>query len=370
MLAVATLTFVSCKNDDDSGETPFTIDPNNFQGHVPEGKDLILDANTTYYLTGALIVDGGATLTVPAGTVIKASGGTSAYIAIAQDGKIFVNGTVDKPVVMTSASATPASGNWGGLVICGRANTNKGGSTGQTATAEVSDLTYGGTKDDDNSGVIKYLRIEYTGATFSNDKEFNGLSLFGVGSGTVIDYVQSFHGGDDGMEFFGGTVSATHLVSTFSEDDSIDFADGWRGTGSYWYISGGSKAGIEGSNNGDNGDANPMTNTMVSNVTIVSPNGGTEGGIFVKEGGGKWDFTNVYISGYTTGIHVKNSTDDPFSNTRLTDGDIYFDNVQFSGVTSNTDYAGATSIFATGTATGAGNGGNVPTWAQGWTKGL
>ena len=129
-----------------------------------------------------------------------------------------------------------------------------------TATSEVADLTYGG------SVLLmtildrfRYLRLEYTGATFNSSKEFNGLSLFGVGSGTTVEYVQSYEGGDDGIEFFGGTVNGRYLVSTNSGDDSIDFADGWSGTGEYWYISGGAKAGIEGSNNGDNGDAAPVT---------------------------------------------------------------------------------------------------------------
>ncbi|KAB5482296.1 hypothetical protein FOT42_017950, partial [Flagellimonas hadalis] len=176
----------------------------------------------------------------------------------------------------------PAPGDWGGLVIAGNAPTNKG----VDVTTEVGDLTYGGDVANDDSGSITYLRVEYTGATFSNTKEFNGVSLFGVGSGTTFEYVQSYNGADDGIEFFGGTVSGNYLVSIGSGDDSIDFADGWTGNGSNWYIAGGAKAGIEGSNNGDNGDATPVTTTTLSNITVVGPV--TEGALFFKEGGGNF----------------------------------------------------------------------------------
>ncbi|GIR50890.1 MAG: hypothetical protein CM15mP59_6320 [Flavobacteriaceae bacterium] len=111
-------------------------------------------------------------------------------------GKI-MNGSADSPVVMTSGSENPQRGDWGGLVIAGKAPTNKGASP----TTEVGDLTYGGTTSDDSSGSIRYLRVEYTGATFTNEKEFNGVSLFGVGSGTTFEYVQAYEAGDDGIEF-------------------------------------------------------------------------------------------------------------------------------------------------------------------------
>ena len=110
-----------------------------------------------------------------------------------QGAKIFVDGSADSPVVMTSGSDSPQPGDWGGLVIAGKAPTNKGASP----TTEVGDLTYGGTTSDDSSGSIRYLRIEYTGATFTNEKEFNGVSLFGVGSGTTFEYVQAYEAGDD-----------------------------------------------------------------------------------------------------------------------------------------------------------------------------
>ncbi len=369
-LAVASLVFTSCSSDDDTNNNDNTgtvIDPTNFQGELESGEEATLDAAQTYNLTGAFTVKDGATLTIPAGTTIEASGGTSAYIAVAQGGKIFINGTATNPVVMTSALANPDQGDWGGLVICGKANTNKGGSTGQTATAEVSDLTYGGTVDNDNSGIVRYLRIEYTGAAFNGDKEFNGLSLFGVGSGTTVEYVQSFEGGDDGIEFFGGSVNGKYLVATNSGDDSIDFADGWNGTGEYWYITGGAKAGIEGSNNGDNGAATPTTTATLKNITVVGP--GSEGGIFIKEGGGIWTVENFFVADFATGINISDSATDPVANDHVDNDEITFSNVTFENVDAQTNYLGVnTDFFILGNTTGAGNGADVPTWANGWTR--
>ena len=334
---------------------------NELSGDVSDA--LVLDASIEYDLTGALVVREGGSLTIPAGTVIKASGGTSAYIAVAQGGLIFVNGTADAPVIMTSNASVPAAGDWGGLVLCGKAPTN----VGATATSEVADLTYGGTVIDDNSGVLKYLRVEYTGATFNSSKEFNGVSFFGVGSGTTVDYVQSYEGGDDGLEFFGGTVNATHLVSINSGDDSIDFADGWNGNGSFWYIKGGAKAGIEGSNNGDNGAVTPMTTTTLSNITIVGPV--TEGALYFKEGGGKFTIDNFYTSGIDKAVKIK--TTDSNAIARIDEGDLTITNIQFENKAEGfvvSDYAAVADHITEGTATGAGNAGAVPDWAATWIK--
>ena len=321
--AITTLAIVVSCSTDDNGNNPQATNCNDgVQNGDEEGVDcggsacppcvgnllagevtsaVTLDASVQYELTGAYVVLDGGSLTIPAGTVIRATGGTSAYIAVAQGGQIFVNGTAASPVVMTSGAASPAAGDWGGLVICGDAPTNKGVSV----TSEVADLTYGGTDTNDSSGSVRYLRVEYTGATFSNDKEFNGVSLFGVGAGTTFEYVQSYYGGDDGIEFFGGTVDGENLVSVNSGDDSIDFADGWSGNGSNWYIIGGAKAGIEGSNNGDDGNATPVTTTTLSNITVVGPV--SEGALYFKEGGGNFTIDNFYTSNVNLGIKVKDT---------------------------------------------------------------
>ncbi|WP_438966562.1 hypothetical protein [Flavobacterium sp.] len=372
-LAIATLLFTSCSRDNDSSTSDgaVSINADDFKGELTSGQSATLDPSKTYKLTGAFIIKAGATLTIPAGTRIEAVGGTSSYIAVAQDGLIYVNGTSSNPVVMTSGKPVKATGDWGGLVICGRANTNKGGSTGQTATAEVSDLTYGGTENDDSSGVIKYLRVEYTGAAFNADKEFNGISLFGVGSGTTFEYIQAYKSGDDGIEFFGGSVNAKYLVALHSEDDALDFADGFSGSIDYAYVKDVAKAGIEGSNNGDNGNAMPLTNVTLKNISLVKGAlAGQEHGMFVKEGAGKWSAQNIYVQDFAKGIKI-NATDIP-ANTSVDNGFVTFNPIQFvniSGVLS--EYTGTNTTYMTqGTASGAGNGGSTPSWTIGWTTGL
>lgn len=377
---------VSCSSDDDSNPGNATCSDgiqngdetgvdcggsscqpcvvNILSGEVTE--PVTLDASVEYELAGAYLVKSGASLTINAGTVIKATGGTAAFIAIERGAQLFINGTANAPVVMTSGSENPAPGDWGGLVIAGDAPTNKG----TNVLSEVGDLTYGGTNPNDNSGSIRYLRVEYTGATFSNDKEFNGVSLFGVGAGTTFEFVQSFEGGDDGIEFFGGTVDGDNLVSVGSGDDSIDFADGWSGNGTNWYILGGAKAGIEGSNNGDNGNATPVTTTTLTNISVVGPV--TEGALFFKEGGGNFTINNMYTSNVNLGIKVTAS--DAEAAARIEAGALDINNIQFADAPAGftiTDYTGANqSFFTEGVNSGAGNGAASPDWAADWTRGL
>ncbi len=379
MLAIATLTLTSCSSEDSPAVNPneVAIDAANFKGTLESGKEATLDPTKIYYLSGSFIVKDGAKLTIPAGTVIKATENTDGvvrYIGVSQGAQIFINGTATNPVVMTSGKASPAKSDWGGLVICGKAPINTSATAGGTASAEVSDLTYGGSNTADNSGIIKYLRIEYTGYAYSATKEFNGLSLFGVGSGTTLEYVQANHNGDDGIEFFGGTVNGKYLISTDSDDDAIDFADGWAGTGDSWYIKNTAKAGIEGSNNGQNGAATPMTNATLKNISIVKGTlANSEHAIYLKEGAGKWNATNIHIDGaFTKGIKIS-STDAP-AIASVTAGTVTFNPIQFSNTAAgfvNSEYTGTNTTYLTvGNNTGAGNGAATPTWAANWTAGL
>jgi hypothetical protein len=322
--------------------------------------DMVLDAATKYKLIGALVVNEGASLTIPAGTVIEAKGGQISYIAISQGAQIFVNGTAEAPVVMTSDDPTP--GSWGGLVVCGKAPTNK--SDAGSAGAEVSGLPYGGTIADDNSGSINYLRIEYTGFNYSDTKQFNGVSFFGVGSGTTVDYVVSYKGKDDGIEFFGGTVNASHLVSFESNDDGIDFADGWSGTGNYWYAKNSTKSGIEGSNNGDNGAASPMTDAKLNHVTIY---GMGEKPFYLKEGAGKQTIDNIVVGGLVASkqqAYFYASSSDTDAADRIAAGDIKITNALFASdlADGQTKAINGLSITENANATGAGNGTGKPAW--------
>lgn len=365
-LAIVVLTFSSCSDDNDN-PTPKPVtkfDANSFKGEIVSGEEITLDASKTYKLSGALVVKSGGKLTIPAGTKIVATTPSSTdtdvrYIAVAQGAQIFINGTAEKPVVMTAEKEQTEA--WGGLVICGNAPTNK--ANAGSAGAEVSGLAYGGNNANDNSGSITYLRLEYTGYKYTNEKEFNGLSLFGVGAGTTIDYVVSYKGGDDGMEFFGGTVNASHLVSVDSGDDGIDFADGWSGTGDYWLSLNSVASGIEGSNNGDNGAATPMTNAKLSNLTVY---GMTEKPFYMKEGAGKISVNNIVIGGEvatSTDAYFYAKTKDKDAQARIAAGDIKITNVKFVAIDSGQAKAVEGIKFTEDNgATGAGNGTKKPSW--------
>src|SRR5690554_1172899 len=379
MFFIALMTLNSCSSDDDN--TPidddpvgFQFDPADFKGDMPTGEDVTLDPTKVYKLSGRVLITDGSKLRIPAGTRIEGVGGTSSYIAVAQGGQIFVNGTSSAPVVMTSSLSNPQPGDWGGLVLCGKAPTNRGA----TAQAEVSDLTYGGNVLDDSSGVIKYLRIEYSGAAFNSEKEFNGLSLFGVGSGTTIDHVQIHNGADDGIEFYGGTVSATNLVMTGNEDDQFDWVEGWSGQlNSNWYGKlglGRGNRGIEADNLGDNNAATPISNPTIKNLTLIGlgDQGNEPQGIMVRVGTrGKID--NIVIDNWATGIEIR---DDATLNG--IPNQLMFTNVKFSNVTTkvngrngNGETVDVSNAYTENeSATGAGNGTGIPSWAQGWTIGL
>ncbi|MGV8092243.1 MAG: hypothetical protein AB2L24_10310 [Mangrovibacterium sp.] len=229
-LSVAALIFTACSDDDDdNGGNVF--EGNQLQGDFTE--DVSLDASVEYSLVSTVRVKSGATLTIPAGTVIKAQGGSTAffqYILVEQGGKIMAEGTAQKPIRLTSSVSSPAAGDWGGLIINGYAPIS-GASAGTTAATEIeNNKSYGGTNANDNSGVLRYVTIEYAGANQTQEIEHNGLTLNAVGSGTVIENIYVLSSADDGIEFFGGSVNVTNLLVVNSDDDMFDCTQGWTGT--------------------------------------------------------------------------------------------------------------------------------------------
>jgi hypothetical protein len=381
LLAITSSIFTACSSSDDAkSNSTFVVNPADFKGNINDGE-VILNGNTVYNLTGALVIKDGASLTIPAGTKIQSNAGTSGYIAVAQGGKIFVNGTAANPVVMTSSNASPIPGNWGGLVICGKAPINSVSGGTSTSQSEVADLTYGGTVSNDSSGSIRYLRLEYTGAIFSGVKEFNGVSLFGVGSGTTFEYVQCYHGADDGFEFFGGNVNTSNLVSYGNEDDQFDWTEGWNGTNTNWYgkeAFGKGNRGIE-ADNYEFGFANtPISNPTITNLTLIGPGSTAEAAVYTENQalkfrrGTKAIFTNVVLSGWKTGIDVEHDETIAFVGTALKVNNVSYTDVPTATKGKKTDASSAdvTAVATTGAATGAGNGAGTPTWTANWTLGL
>lgn len=380
-LALLSFTFatttVSCSSDDNTPEEQnpgdFVVDRNDLKGEIKSGEHVTL-SDGTYKLTGKLVVANGGKLTIKAGVKIEATSLSSdndfnavRYIAVGQGGQIFVEGTSSNPVVMTAEQHTP--GSWGGLVLCGKAPINKG----TTATAEVSELTYGGTDVTDNSGSIKYLRIEYSGYAYNADKEFNGLSMFGVGNGTTIDYVQVHEGSDDGFEWFGGTVDASHLIVTnyASEvgDDLFDWTEGWNGTGENWYgiRTNDGNRGIEADNNSNNEAATPISNPTIKNLTLIGNNGGGENHAIKLRVGTKGQFDNVVLKNWGTGFDVQAAPD---LSAGYVGTELKATNVKFENVTTPANATAEGIYTENANATGAGNGTATPSWAQGWSVGL
>lgn len=380
-LSLTTVTvFTACSSDEDTTITPnpsnVNIDPNNFKVALKSGDKLVLDANVTYKMNGAVIVNNGAELTIPAGTKILCSGGTDTYIAVAQGGKIFINGTAANPVVFTSASSTPKKADWGGIVICGKAPIN----AGTTAASEVGgSLPYGGTVADDNSGSITYTQIRYAGARFNDQKEYNGLSLFGVGNGTKIDGVSVIDGADDGIEFFGGTVNVSNIISVNNDDDAFDWTEGWNGTATNVYTKRTSPTvgnrGIEADNNSNNHTAAPMSNPTIKNATFIgyttTDNEGAGTNLFRVGTGATID--NAVFSGWATAITIQHDSTIGNLNGKGKFTNIKFDNVGANAVTIASASGSTAQPAAAGTytekadATGAGNGTSTPTWAAGWS---
>ncbi|NCG04899.1 MAG: hypothetical protein GWO82_06180 [Bacteroidetes bacterium] len=244
------LLIISCSDDDDSTTTT-TADPYTLSGNVTADKTLT--AGNIWTLKGRVSVVDGATLTIEAGTVIKATAGTGAdasTLIIARGGKIDAQGTASSPIVMTSVSDNiqadgtyPSSGAalgvgtrglWGGLLVLGKASCSfKNDVTElQIEGIPVSDTNglYGGSDDADNSGTISYVSIRHGGAEIGEGNEINGLTLGGVGSGTTIDNVEVIANVDDGIEFFGGTVDASNLLVWGQGDDGIDIDQAYSGT--------------------------------------------------------------------------------------------------------------------------------------------
>ena len=236
-----------------------------FQGVVYVGEDVGHDA-------APAAGKAQATLTITPGTDLAGLDNTSG-LAINRGSKLEAVGTKENPITFTSVNALLGTGaaaptDWGGIVLMGRAQQNKG----VDPVTELDTGSYGGPDDADNSGTIKYVRVLYTGARSSKEKEFNGITFYAVGSGTTVDYVQVHAGSDDGVEFFGGNVNVKHLVISGPGDDSIDWTDGYRGKIQFAVakqVPNFGDNGVEADNQKDNNAATPVSEPTLSNLTFL-----------------------------------------------------------------------------------------------------
>ena len=299
------LTMSSCSSDDDNSGTPqsgvnwttnggikacdhllFTADGdanvndngkqigNGDQEFVFTGKQTIKKG--TYILKGWVYIADGAELTIEPGTVIKGDKQTKASLIAERGGKLIAQGTATEPIVFTSeeAKGNRRPGDWGGIIICGKAKNNK-----SEMQIEGGPRTkHGGNDDADNSGVLSYVRIEFAGYPFQTDQEINGLTLGSVGSGTKIDHVQVSYTNDDSYEWFGGTVNCKYLVAYKGWDDDFDTDNGFSGKVQFGLSVRDSKIAdvsqsnsFESDNNADGSNSEPHTSAVFSNMTLVGP---------------------------------------------------------------------------------------------------
>lgn len=394
-LGIAAALLVSCERDDtadivinDNSVVNNTtnnnsgggggVDPDpvvNLSGVYTE--DLTLDANTEYLITGPVLMASGTTLTIPAGKTINVQPvGVNAYIAILQGAQINASGTASEPIVLTSNASNPGAGDWGGLVICGLApiNSTADGSS-DTATSEVGGLSYGGNVPADDSGIIQYLRIEYAGGAIDGNAELNGLSLYAVGNGTTIDHIQIFEGSDDGVEFFGGTVNVSQLAVVNSEDDSVDWTEGYIGTLTDVYVQHGTSHDkafeCDGYNTDFSNEAGYFSAPTITNVTVVGTGqSGTEA--FRLREGTQGIFTNVLVIDFEEAFDLDGDTGDNTTGQGVLDDLLQVIDVSFNNVTTklknDTGFTFTEADFISGDGNGTGT--NVSNWGAGWTVGI
>ncbi|MDF1881447.1 right-handed parallel beta-helix repeat-containing protein [Sulfurimonas sp. MAG313] len=272
--------------------------------------DMTLDATKQYELSGLVTVKNGATLTVPAGTVIFGNDVGDDFLVIAKGSKIMAEGTMAKPITFTSEIALKDPlkadvGQWGGLTILGDAPTNHVNPFYEVDETNP-DFAFGGTNATDSSGVLKYVKILNSGVTMSTDQEVNGLSLAGVGSGTVVENITVVNSSDDCIEIWGGTVNVTDATMINCQDDGFDLDYGYVGNATNIYVyqtDVASNAGMEISSGG----TTPPTSPTITNFIVTKILGTDEGGIYIKDDTTAPRLINGHITtqGIDAGIFTK-----------------------------------------------------------------
>ena len=340
-------------------------------------SDTTLRRENTYVLDGRVYITGGATLTIQPGTVIRGNfaGSEVAALIIARGAKIMAEGTATEPIVFTSNSPNPRPGDWGGLVILGKAAINQSYNVDpatvypQNPSVLVGAGTFqieggvdnsygegicggGATPDNaDNSGVLKYVRIEYAGFAAIPDKEINSLTLGAVGSGTKIEYVQVTYAKDDAFEWFGGTVNCKYLVAYRTQDDDFDTDNGYSGTVQFGLIVrdssiadvSGSEA-FESDNNASGGTVTPKTTAIFSNITAIGPRANLNNignslylaGAQIRRNSSISIFNSVFM-GWPRGLLIDAGTGTP-TDLNIASGDLVVKNTIIAGCGNNPNY--------------------------------
>jgi hypothetical protein len=389
VLAISLL-FTSCEKNLGGGDGPINV-PSSTTLTGSINSTTTLTSDKVWTLKGYVYITDGAKLIIQPGTKIISDIAEKGALCIERGAQLIAEGTQLKPIVFTSGKpeGQRAPGDWGGIVILGRATTNR--SSEPTIEGGIG-RPYGGTNDLDNSGVLKYVRIEYAGIAALPNSEINALTLGGVGSGTVIENVQTIYANDDAFEFFGGTVNAKNLYAFATADDDFDFDFGYRGSVSFsiakrdpqFVDNGDAGNGVECDNDGTGSSAQPFTHPKLSNMVIVGPN--ETGSLTNHNLGLRWrratqfTITNSVIAGHMKGAFSLESNE---TATFYKDNISKFENNQIGSFDSTLNFKSTSTLFtATEMKTKALSQGNVektfsiselqvltsPSWTQGWTR--
>lgn len=347
LLAGALFSNTSCKKEEAEDSTAPTPTPSNLiTVDQPISANTEWTADHRYLIKGFVEVEQGVTLTIAPGTVIFGDKNTKGTLIINRGGKINAVGTASNPIIFTSAEPVGqrAPGDWGGIIICGRSNTNLPGGSGVVEGGV--EAVFGGTDNADDSGRLSYLRIEFPGVAFQVNNEINGLTLAGVGSTTQLDHIQVSYSGDDSFEFFGGNVNAKNLIAYGGLDDDFDMDNGFSGKLQFGLVlrdptqadvSGSN--GLEHDNDASGTAATPYTWPIVSNLTVLGPLATTNAASMntnYKRAAHlrRNTHTNVFNSvfaGYPTGLLIDGAT----TETNATNNDLRIRNSVLAGMTNN-----------------------------------
>jgi len=374
LLAFSALAITGCRKIEMDGEKEIIIvgggGPGTGQTITLSGRingDTTFRKANNYILKGLVYIVGNHTLTIEAGTVIKGSfnGSDVAALIITRGSKINAVGTPEDPIVFTSAAPNPSSGDWGGIVICGKAsiNTSYNGTNGLyqveggidnangDGLAGSGDAVAPAPVDNDNSGTLSYVRIEYAGYAFQPDKEINSLTMAAVGSGTTIDHVQTIFAKDDAFEWFGGTVNCKYLIAFKTQDDDFDTDNGFSGKVQFGLVIRDSliadistSEAFESDNNASGTTVTPKTRAIFSNITALGPRAasGNTGNNLYRAGvqirrNSALSIYNSIIIGWPQAILIDASTGSP-TDLNINDSTLRIRNTTLSGNTVNVKY--------------------------------
>ncbi len=345
-----------------------------FSGRIT--RDTTLYKADDNYLKGIVYITKGVTITIQKGATVKGlySGSDVAALVICRGAKIIAQGAADDPIVFTSSSPNPTSGDWGGIVLCGRAGYNlsfngvaglyqvEGGIDNSfgDGLAGSGDATAPAVVDNDNSGILSYVRIQYAGYAYQPDKEINSLTMACVGSGTTIDHIETTYAKDDAFEWFGGSVNCKYLIAYKTQDDDFDTDNGYNGNVQFGLIirdsviADGSKSeGFESDNNASGTTSTPKTTAVFSNITAIGPRATLSNignslylaGAQIRRNSGISIYNSI-IMGWPTGIFIDATTGTP-TDKNIDDSSLRIRYTTLAGNTINVRY-GASASSPTG----------------------